>query len=113
MRGYAMGRARWPVDFALLPAFPYVRLQARGIRATFDLLETFPKLLGQPGKPGYRVVAIASLNATAIQSRLAPQYVEKGVALLAEVSSGLPTIQADPDRILQVVRALCGGRERA
>jgi len=35
------------------------------LAAAFDLLETFPRVLGQPGKPGYRVVAIARLNATA------------------------------------------------
>jgi hypothetical protein len=37
------------------------RLLAEAVR----LLERYPKILGRPGQPGYRVVAIAHLNATA------------------------------------------------
>jgi two-component system sensor histidine kinase BaeS len=47
------------------------------------------------------------------QARLAPQYAEKGVALLAEVPSGLPSVQADPDRLLQVLVNLLGNALRA
>jgi signal transduction histidine kinase len=47
------------------------------------------------------------------QARLAPQYDEKGVALITEVSSELPAVQADPDRILQVLVNLLGNALRA
>jgi signal transduction histidine kinase len=47
------------------------------------------------------------------QARLAPQYAEKGVALSIEVPAGLPTVQADPDRILQVLVNLLGNALRA
>jgi signal transduction histidine kinase len=50
---------------------------------------------------------------TQAQTRLAPQYAEKGVVLLAEVPAGLPTVQADPDRILQVLVNLLGNALRA
>jgi signal transduction histidine kinase len=48
-----------------------------------------------------------------VQARLAPQYAEKGVALIAEVPAGLPTVQADPDRMLQVLVNLLGNALRA
>jgi two-component system, OmpR family, sensor histidine kinase BaeS len=47
------------------------------------------------------------------QARLAPQYDEKGVALLTDVPPGLPAVQADPDRILQVLVNLLGNALRA
>jgi signal transduction histidine kinase len=60
------------------------------------------------------IVALAPGDLIArAQARLAPQYAEKGVALLAEVPAGLPTIQADPDRMLQVLVNLLGNALRA
>lgn len=60
------------------------------------------------------VVALAPGELIArAQARLAPQYAEKGVALLAEIPAGLPTVQADPDRILQVLVNLLGNALRA
>lgn len=37
----------------------------RRLTQAAELLDAFPKFLGQPGKPGYRVIAIANLNVTA------------------------------------------------
>lgn len=45
--------------------------------------------------------------------RLAPQYMEKGVELRAEAAPDLPTIEVDPDRILQVLVNLLGNALRA
>jgi signal transduction histidine kinase len=47
------------------------------------------------------------------RARLAPQYAEKGVALLAEARDDLPLVVVDPDRILQVLVNLLGNALRA
>lgn len=47
------------------------------------------------------------------RTRLVPQFAEKGVALSAESPPGLPEIEADPDRILQVLVNLLGNALRA
>jgi two-component system sensor histidine kinase BaeS len=47
------------------------------------------------------------------RARLAPQYDEKGVELLAEASADLPPVELDADRILQVLVNLLGNALRA
>jgi two-component system sensor histidine kinase BaeS len=47
------------------------------------------------------------------RARLAPQFTEKGVELCAEVSPELPPVEADADRILQVLVNLLGNALRA
>jgi signal transduction histidine kinase len=47
------------------------------------------------------------------RARLAPQYAEKGVALIAEASADLPLVNVDADRILQVFVNLLGNALRA
>lgn len=47
------------------------------------------------------------------RARLAPQYAEKGVALSAEPAPHLPLVEADADRILQVLVNLLGNALRA
>ena len=47
------------------------------------------------------------------RARLAPQYAEKGVELTAEARHGLPPVEADSDRILQVLINLLGNALRA
>ncbi len=47
------------------------------------------------------------------RARLAPQFVEKGIALIAEVQADLPSLAVDTDRILQVLVNLLGNALRA
>ncbi|MEI8308430.1 MAG: ATP-binding protein [Chloroflexales bacterium] len=57
-------------------------------------------------------MACASLIAQAV-ARLAPQYAEKGVDLVVAAPADLPTIEVDPDRMLQVLVNLLGNALRA
>ncbi len=52
-------------------------------------------------------VAVASLVA-AVVSRLNRQFEEKGIVLQSDIPSGIPTVFADKDRILQVLINLTG-----
>lgn len=52
-------------------------------------------------------IAPEALVARAV-ARVAPQYAEKGVALAQTVSTSLPLVLADPDRITQVLINLLG-----
>lgn len=45
--------------------------------------------------------------------RIAPQFAEKGVALSTELPAGLPAVQADADRIIQVLINLLGNALRS
>ncbi|MEI8167192.1 MAG: ATP-binding protein [Chloroflexales bacterium] len=58
------------------------------------------------------LIAPAALIAQAV-ARLAPQYAEKAVALVRDAPADLPTIEVDPDRILQVLVNLLGNALRA
>jgi two-component system sensor histidine kinase BaeS len=59
-----------------------------------------------------RPVALAELIERA-RARLAPQYAEKAVALRTEAPGDLPSIEVDPDRILQLLVNLLGNALRA
>jgi signal transduction histidine kinase len=59
-----------------------------------------------------RPIAPAELIERA-RSRLAPQYAEKGVALIAEAPAELPLVEVDADRVLQVLVNLLGNALRA
>ena len=58
-----------------------------------------------------RPCAPAELVAQAIR-RIAPQFAEKGVALASGVPADLPSVQADADRIIQVLINLLGNALR-
>jgi signal transduction histidine kinase len=45
-------------------------------------------------------------------ARIAPQFAEKQITLASDVPSGLPTVQADADRIIQVLINLLGNALR-
>ena len=58
-----------------------------------------------------RPVDPAALVAQAL-ARIAPQFAEKGIVLTSDVSADLPTVQADADRIIQVLINLLGNALR-
>ena len=45
-------------------------------------------------------------------ARIAPQFAEKGIVLTTDVLADLPTVQADSDRIIQVLINLLGNALR-
>jgi signal transduction histidine kinase len=95
----------------VLPAsdetFGQIYLEADRMGCLVDDLQELSRVEADTFKLDLRPVAVADL-VTAALARLGRQYEEKGVALTSSLPPDLPLIQADEDRVGQVLLNLIG-----
>ncbi len=95
----------------VLPAtsetFGQIHQEADRLSRLVDDLQELSRVEAETFKLDLRPVAVADLVNTALR-RLSRQYEEKGVTLASSLPAGLPLVQADEDRVGQVLLNLIG-----
>lgn len=110
IEGYAEGLLDGVVENSP-ETFALLHREAGRLRRLVDDLQELSRAEARQLSLRPRPVAPKQLVETAV-ARLRPQFAEKGLDLVVEVPEGLPDVQADEDRAVQVLTNLMGNALR-